>query len=332
MRGLKQLTPLFKAFKLNSTRALHSKPVRLSAASRLASPYVQKLHPTEIQGVIVDFSGTWVDGQVLGPTKGVQKVFDKHGVPITVEEARAPMGLRKDLHIIAILNMPSVQARWLSVKGSMPTKEDFEKIYADFVPMLLEVLPEYGAPIQGVVETVKALRTDNIKIGCTTGFTRVMVDKLLTKPQKKALLDSSTTGDEVLNGSRPCPHMLFKEMDNLGIHSPMAVFKVGDTGNDVGEGLNAGSWTGAVFGSSNLTGIKGKEHLAKMPKKELEERQEYAKQELSKFGPHYLMKYPSEILTAVKDINKRMKRGETPTSALTEKPKSIFYRPLKMKP
>lgn len=37
-----------------------------------------------------------------------------------MKEARGPMGLRKDLHIKAITEMPEVRERWHAVYGKYP--------------------------------------------------------------------------------------------------------------------------------------------------------------------------------------------------------------------
>ena len=41
-------------------------------------------------------------------------------VPISMKEARLPMGLRKDLHIKAITEIPEVRDRWQAVYGKYP--------------------------------------------------------------------------------------------------------------------------------------------------------------------------------------------------------------------
>ena len=61
--------------------------------------------------------------------------FKLHGVPITMAEARIPMGLRKDLHIEQILEMPDVIERWTKAKGKAPDQSDVDAIFKDFVPM-----------------------------------------------------------------------------------------------------------------------------------------------------------------------------------------------------
>jgi len=78
---------------------------------------VHKLKSTPYKGVlkaaILDWSGTTADAHVLAPAVSFVEVFEKHGVPITMEEARKPMGLRKDLHIAKILfENKEVSKRW----------------------------------------------------------------------------------------------------------------------------------------------------------------------------------------------------------------------------
>jgi len=43
-------------------------------------------------------------------------------VPITMKEARLPMGLRKDLHIGEITKIPEVRERWRAVYGRDPNQ------------------------------------------------------------------------------------------------------------------------------------------------------------------------------------------------------------------
>ena len=58
-----------------------------------------RLYQGALKAAILDWSGTTADKYVLAPAVVFYDVFNKHKVPITMEEARGPMGLRKDLHI-----------------------------------------------------------------------------------------------------------------------------------------------------------------------------------------------------------------------------------------
>jgi phosphonoacetaldehyde hydrolase len=99
-----------------------------------------------------------------------------------MEEARAPMGSHKKVHIRKITQMPSVRARWLEKFGRNPTEEDVEKMFELFVPLQLACLDRYTDMIPGAVQTVDELQKKRgLKIGSTTGFTTPMVDILKVK-------------------------------------------------------------------------------------------------------------------------------------------------------
>ena len=53
----------------------------------------------KVKALILDWSGTTVDAYVVAPAVVFVEVFKKHGVEISMPEARGPMGLLKDLHI-----------------------------------------------------------------------------------------------------------------------------------------------------------------------------------------------------------------------------------------
>ena len=49
----------------------------------------------KLKACVFDWSGTVVDCGVFGPTSVFMEIFENEGVPITVDEARAPMGSHK---------------------------------------------------------------------------------------------------------------------------------------------------------------------------------------------------------------------------------------------
>uniref|UniRef100_H2YCL5 Phosphonoacetaldehyde hydrolase n=1 Tax=Ciona savignyi TaxID=51511 RepID=H2YCL5_CIOSA len=223
----------------------------------------RKPYGGKVKAVILDWSGTTADAHVLAPAVVFAKVFDKHGVPISMKEARLPMGLRKDLHIGKILEIPEVSERWQKSKGrkpnSDPNGEDVQSMFKDFVPMQLDVLGKYTSLLPGTVEAIDYLKkTHQIKIGSSTGFTKVMVDVLLAAAKDQGYCpDSSVAGDEVPNnmGFRPAPFMLYQNLNNLGVWPIHSVVKVDDTVSGVGEGLNAGCWAVGVAAYSNYTDV-----------------------------------------------------------------------------
>ena len=63
----------------------------------------------QVKAVILDWSGTVADAYVLAPAVVFVQVFGKQDVEISMNEARGPMGLRKDLHIKALTEDPIIK-------------------------------------------------------------------------------------------------------------------------------------------------------------------------------------------------------------------------------
>ena len=141
----------------------------------------------EIKGLVLDWSGTTADAYVIAPTIVFVEVFKKQKVVISMEEAREPMGLRKDLHIKALTENAEIRKRWNIVHGKDPQMSDVENMYADFVPLQLKCLKQYSKLLPGTAEVIKRVQNSGIKVGCTTGFVRSMVNicLLYTSPSPR---------------------------------------------------------------------------------------------------------------------------------------------------
>jgi len=197
----------------------------------------------KIKAMVLDWSGTLADAYVIAPAVVFVEVFKSQGVEISMEEARGPMGLRKDIHIKKLTEDPVIAARWESIKGKPPTQADVDVMFAEFVPAQLACLPKYTALLPGVKEAVNGLQAQGIKMGVSTGFTRVMVDVLLKDVVAQGIVpDATVAGDEVENGARPSPHMVFKNLDLMNIDDVKSVVKCDDTVSGIGEAMNAGCW------------------------------------------------------------------------------------------
>ena len=267
-----------------------------------------------LKAAILDWSGTTADKYVIAPAEVFVKVFDKHGVPISMKEARLPMGLRKDLHIKEITKIPEVKKRWEQQYGRAPNDNDVDNMFKDFVPMQLNCLQKYSKLIPGTAYTVHTLRNKyNLKIGSTTGFTEEMVDMLLKEAESQGYKpDSSVAGDTVRNGARPNPHMVYKNLDNLNISPIQSVLKVDDTVGGVGEGLEAGCWTVALSRYSNYMDVDDLEHEQALNQEELEYKHNISRDILLKSGAHYVVDDITKLPAVVEHINHRLSLGETP--------------------
>ncbi|KAL4217304.1 hypothetical protein ACF0H5_023755 [Mactra antiquata] len=267
-----------------------------------------------LKAAILDWSGTTADKYVIAPAVVFVDVFEKHKVPISMKEARLPMGLRKDLHIKAITEIPEVRERWVSVYGREPNQGDVNNMFKDFVPMQLGCLRKYTELIPGTTTAVNALRNEfGMKIGSTTGFIRSMVDVLLEDAKKQGFQpDVTVAGDEVAHGARPKPFMVYRNLDLLDVHPIQAVVKVDDTVSGVGEALEAGCWGVGVARYSNYMDVDSFEHEKQLNEAEIQRRLALSRDLLRKTGAHYVIDSIAELPEVVADINSRLARGESP--------------------
>ncbi len=266
-----------------------------------------------VKALVLDWSGTTADAYVIAPAVIFVEVFENQGVRITMKEARGPMGLRKDLHIKALTEDPQIRQRWKDVHGKFPDQGDVDRMFEDFVPAQLACLPTYTGLLPGVADVVSRQQQRGIKVGCSTGFTRPMVDVLEEAAKEQGMeLDASVAGDEVHQGARPRPFMVYRNLDLMDAWPIQAVIKVDDTVGGVGEGLNAGCWSVGVSRYSNYMNINSYQEAADMPATEVERRHEETREILRKAGAHYVIDSLLDIEAVIEDINQRLARGERP--------------------
>jgi phosphonoacetaldehyde hydrolase len=267
-----------------------------------------------VKGAILDWSGTTADKYVIAPAVVFVEVFRRHGVEISMEEARGPMGLRKDLHIKALTENPEIRERWRQVHGSEPGQDDVDAMFEDFVPLQLECLPQYTTLLPGVVELAEKMQNEyGIKIGVSTGFTRSMVDVLLKSAQDQGFYpDATVAGDEVEHGARPRPFMVYRNLDLLDVSPIQSVVKVDDTVSGVGEGLEAGCWAVGIARYSNYMNINTLDEESTLADDEIQRRLEQTRDMLWRTGAHYVIDEPLELIPVIDDINQRLQRGERP--------------------
>jgi phosphonoacetaldehyde hydrolase len=273
----------------------------------------KRIYRGKVSALILDWSGTTADAYVIAPAVVFVEVFKNQGVEISMEEARGPMGLRKDLHIKALTEDPVIRERWKSVLGKYPNQSDVDRMFADFVPAQIACLPNYTKLLPGVARVIKRLQAQGIKIGSSTGFTRPMVDVLEKAAKKQGYVpDASVAGDEVEHGARPRPFMVYRNLDLLDAWPIESVIKVDDTVSGVGEGLNAGCWAVGVARYSNYMNINRLAEEAALSKQDIQHRVEKTREILRKAGAHYVIDSLADIESVIQDVNARLARGERP--------------------
>jgi phosphonoacetaldehyde hydrolase len=264
-----------------------------------------------IEAVLLDWAGTTMDFGCMAPAVVFVEVFKRKKVPITVEEARAPMGAHKRVHIQRITELESVRRRWQEAYGRLPNEGDVNAMFTDFVPLQLECLSTYSALIPGTLEAVAALRSRGIKIGSTTGYLTEMMKINQADAKRQGYEPDSTVCAADVPAGRPYPYMCLQNVIKLGVSAVQACVKIDDTIPGVEEGLNAGMWTIGLAVSGNEVGMMLDEWRA-LAAAEQQARRERAHTRMAQCGAHYVVDTIADIMPCIEDIQARIRRGEAP--------------------
>jgi len=264
-----------------------------------------------IQAVLLDWAGTTMDFGCVAPAVVFVEVFKRKNAPITMEEARAPMGAHKKVHIRKITQLDSVRARWQEAHGRLPNEDDIEAMFQDFVPLQLECLSTYSQLIPGTLEIIAELRRRGMKIGSTTGYTTEMTAINLADAKRQGYEPDSTVSASEMPAGRPYPFMCLQNAINLQVDCVESCVKIDDTIPGVEEGLNARMWTIGLAVSGNEVGLSLEDWRA-LSEDDKAIKRERAYRRMYQSGAHYVVDDISQIMPCIDDIAQRLARGERP--------------------
>ncbi len=194
-------------------------------------------------------------------------VFDGEAVNESFRAALAGAGVQAEpavVNTVMGLHKPEAIRLLLELDGTTAEAAKVDSIHADFVKRMKHFYASDPGvrEVPGAAEAFATLRRAGIKVALNTGFSRDIVDVILTRLGWHApkVIDASVASDEVARG-RPFPDMIQKLMKQLNITDAKKVAKVGDTQVDLEEGANTGC--GLVFGVT--TGAYTREQLQAFP-------------------------------------------------------------------
>lgn len=266
---------------------------------------------TMIQAVMFDWAGTMVDYGCFAPLNVFMEVFRKREIDITVDEARAPMGLLKRDHIQAITRMERVAGLWQERYGKLPDEADVDALYADFEPMLLATVHQYSTPVPGALALADRLRARGLRLGSTTGYTAEMMAIVTAEAKKQGYAPDFLATPNDVQAGRPYPWMIYQNAAALNVYPMHHIVKVGDTVSDMQEGVNASVWTvGVIKGSSELG--MSQEEVAACDAVTLQTRMDAVEATFRGHGAHYVIHEIGELDAVIDQINQRLTEGERP--------------------
>lgn len=276
----------------------------MSEAHRVTAP--------QIRLVVLDWAGTTVDHGSFAPVASFIAAFAQHGIDVTPAEARVPMGLHKRDHIRATLQDAQVASRWQKVHGRAWTESDVDKVFADFIPLQLDVIERHSRLIPGLLDCVARLRSASIKIGTTTGYFREAAEQTYAAAREQGYVpDACLCPDDDVPAGRPEPWMIHRLMETFRVFPPAAVLKVGDTVPDIEEGRNAGVWSVGVTRTGSEVGCT-EDELHRLPPDQVRQLCTAATAKLTSVGAHFVIDSVADVPALVTEINGRMTRGERP--------------------
>jgi len=264
-----------------------------------------------IRCIILDWAGTTMDFGCMAPAVVFRKVFEEAGVPITLEEARIPMGAHKKVHIGLICDIPSVRQRWVETHGAEPTEEDVNRMFENFVPMQEACLSDYSKLIPSTLEVVAECRKRNYKIGSTSGYLPGMLAINQADAEKQGYVPDATFGAGDVKRGRPYAHMVLRNIIELDVSPVQSVVKIDDTLTGIEEGLNAGCWAVGLAISGNEVGVPLDEWNAFSDEVKQKHRDRIYPTMYQR-GAHYVIDSIANLMPCLDDIEARLRRGENP--------------------
>ena len=264
-----------------------------------------------IRAIVLDWAGTAVDYGCVGPVAVFIEVFRRREVEVTTAEARGPMGLMKKDHVRRMCEMDSVAAKWHKVHGRTPDESDVEAMYEDVEPLMVSSVAATAEPVPGLHVALKAFRKAGIRIGSCTGYTTPIMAVLVEEARKRGYTPDSIVCPSDVPAGRPYPWMCYQNAINLQVYPMEGMVKIGDTVNDIQEGLNAGMWTIGVTKTGNELGLTEAE-VALLAPSELRRRLDAIEERLHKSGAHYVTESIEWCPAIIEAINARLARGERP--------------------
>lgn len=264
-----------------------------------------------IVAVVFDWAGTMVDFGCMAPVASLRTAFAGEGVEITAAEARLDMGMAKRDHINAILAIERVAVAWFAVHGAASAVADGDRLHDAVEPLMRTAAGAHSALIPGAAALVARLRTDGVKIGSCTGYTRTMMADILPLAAAQGYAPDVVVCSGETAAGRPSPLMLWKVLTELKAWPVWACVKVDDAPVGVAEGVAAGTWSVGLSGSGNGVGLSLADYKA-MPAPDRAARVSEAAAALKTAGADYVIETVAELPGVLHQIAARIAAGERP--------------------
>ncbi len=205
--------------------------------------------------VVFDWAGTMVDFGSRAPVLALIEAFGALGMTASEEEVRRDMGRAKADHVRALFEQPRIARDWQDAYGAAPDQAAIEQVMAELQAPMIRLAGETADLIPGAAAATAHLREQGLKIASCTGYTRDMMQAILTRAAVQGYAPDLVVCAHETPEGRPSPLMIYKACADLGVWPLSRVVKVDDAEVGIAEGRNAGCFTVGVAASGNLAGL-----------------------------------------------------------------------------
>jgi len=179
---------------------------------------------SNFKAVIFDMDGVLIDSEPIWKI-AMQAVFDEIGCNLTKKDFQKTVGLRLDEVIIYWHQ----HAGWKSVSP--------KKVEDRIVQKMVELLSNDGKPLVGVVDTLKHLKKEGVKVGLATSSYSILIDTVLEKLDIREFFDF-THSAELEDFGKPHPAVYLTVAKKLEV-SPLDCLVIEDSLNGIISGKAA---------------------------------------------------------------------------------------------
>lgn len=157
----------------------------------------------KLEAVIFDMDGLLIDSEPFWK-EAEHQVFTNKGVQVSPELSL----------LTAQMTTRQVSEFWFE---KFPwSGASVDEVENEVIEKVIELVVQQGRPRVGVLETLRILKTNQVKIGLATNSPAKVMHSILTKLRISQEFDVVSSSDEVTRG-KPCPEVYQLSLSKLGV-------------------------------------------------------------------------------------------------------------------
>ena len=258
-----------------------------------------------IKAVIFDWAGTVMDFGCLAPVQAMREAFSSRGVALSEADIRDHMGRAKRDHVGAIIDIPSVRARWAAVHGAAPLAADADAIHDALEPLIAAAAIRCATLIPGAAAMAAHLAALGVRIGSGTGYSRATMSGVIPLAAAQGYSPEIVVCAGETPWGRPAPFMTWKALTEMNVYPASACVKIDDATVGIEEGRFAGCWTIGLAASGNGVGL-GLDAYHALPETERHARVAASTQALKAAGADYVIDTIADLEPVLDQIAARI--------------------------